>query len=117
MGTKWIFFDVGSTLVDETKAYDHRIREMIEDTDITFSDFDSKRIELSKLGFDGNSKAIEYFGLKKTPWHCEDEMPFDDAAETLEVLKEQGYNLGVIANQVAGTSERLDASISSMCIF
>ena len=109
MGAKWIFFDVGSTRVDETKAYDHRIREMIKDTDITFSDFDSKRIELSKLGFDGNSKAIEYFGLKKTPWHCEDEMPFDDVAETLEVLKERGYNLGVIANQVAGTSERLDA--------
>ena len=26
---KWIFFDVGSTLVDETEAYDHRAREMI----------------------------------------------------------------------------------------
>ena len=24
---KWIFFDVGSTLVDETEAYDHRVRE------------------------------------------------------------------------------------------
>lgn len=26
---QWIFFDVGSTLVDETAAYDHRVRDMI----------------------------------------------------------------------------------------
>ena len=33
MATKWIFFDVGSTLVDETEAYDRRAKEMIEDTE------------------------------------------------------------------------------------
>ncbi len=109
MVARWIFFDIGSTLVDETEAYDHRAREMIEKTDITFSAFDSKRIELAKQGFDGNSEAIQYFGLKKTPWHSEDEKPFADAWETLETLKERGYRLGVIANQTAGTAQRLDA--------
>ncbi|MEE1218666.1 MAG: HAD family hydrolase [Ruminococcus sp.] len=109
MNIKWIFFDVGSTLVDETEAYDHRVRDMIKHTDITFSDFDNKRIELAKLGFDGNSKAIEYFGLKKTPWHSEDEKPFVDASKTLKALKERGYNLGIIANQVEGTAQRLEA--------
>ncbi|MBQ7810537.1 MAG: HAD family hydrolase [Clostridia bacterium] len=107
MNIKWIFFDVGSTLVDETKAYDHRARDMIEGTNITFSDFDGKRIELAKLGFDGNSKAIEYFALKKTPWHSEDETPFADAIEVLEYLKEHGYKLGVIANQNDGLTQRL----------
>ena len=77
MNIKWIFFDVGSTLVDETKAYDHRIWDMIENTDITFSSFDAKRIELAKKGFDGNSEAIKYYGLNKTPWHSEDEIPFE----------------------------------------
>lgn len=24
---KWIFFDVGSTLIDETECYNHRIRD------------------------------------------------------------------------------------------
>ena len=104
----WIFFDVGSTLVDETKAYNHRAREMIENTDITFSVFDDKRIELAKQGFDGNSEAIKYFGLKKTPWHSEDEIPFEDALDTLEILKERGYKLGIIANQPAGTAQRLE---------
>ncbi len=82
---------------------------MIEGQDITFSAFDRKRIELAKEGFDGNSEAIKYFGLKKTPWHSEDEKPFADAAETLETLKARGYHLGIIANQVAGTAQRLDA--------
>lgn len=109
MNIEWIFFDVGSTLVDETEAYDHRAREMIENTDVTFSDFDSKRIELAKLGFDGNSEAIKYFGLKKTPWHSEDEVPFPDVYDTLETLKERGYKLGIIANQVEGTAQRLEA--------
>lgn len=33
---KWIFFDVGTTLVDETEAYDHRIRDTIEGTELRF---------------------------------------------------------------------------------
>lgn len=108
MNVKWIFFDVGSTLVDETEAYNHRAREMIEATDILFSVFDDKRIELAKQGFDGNSEAIKYFGLKKTPWHSEDEIPFEDALDTLVKLKELGYKLGIIANQSAGTAQRLE---------
>lgn len=109
MDVKWIFFDVGSTLVDETKAYDHRAREMIRDTDISFAVFDSKRIELAKQGFDGNAEAIHYFGLKKTPWPSEEEKPFADAKETLETLKQRGYCLAILANQVAGTAQRLEA--------
>lgn len=109
METKWLFFDIGSTLVDETKAYDHRALDMIENTDITFWEFDQKKIELSKQGFDGNSEAIRYFGLTKTPWHTEDEELFDDVFEVLDVLKAKNYKLGIIANQVPGAKERLQA--------
>lgn len=31
---KWVFFDVGTTLVDETGAYNHRIRDVIKGTAI-----------------------------------------------------------------------------------
>ena len=82
---------------------------MIEGTDITFSTFDNKRVELARQGFDGNSEAIKYFGLMKTPWHFEDETLFDDLLETLDILKRRGYNLGIIANQAMGTAKRLDA--------
>ena len=105
---KWIFFDVGSTLVDETNAYDHRVRDMIAGTGIAFEEFDNMRIVLARQGFDGNSAAIEYFGLKKTPWHSEDELPFSDTRSTLETLCRKGYKLGIIANQNPGLEKRLE---------
>ena len=109
MNIKWIFFDVGSTLVDETEAYNHRAREMISGTGITFKEFDDIRIALAKLGLDGNSAAIKYFGLTKTPWHSEDELPYSDIQSTLAALIDKGYKLGIIANQKLGTKERLDS--------
>ena len=109
MNIKWIFFDVGSTLVDETEAYDHRAREMISGAGITFKEFDDIRIALAKQGLDGNSAAIKYFGLTKTPWHSEDELPYSDTQSTLAALVDKGYKLGIIANQKLGTKERLDS--------
>ena len=104
---RWVFFDIGSTLVDETAAYDHRIREMIVGTDVTFETFDSTRITFARQGLDGNAAAIRYFGLRKTPWHSEDEEPFNDAEETLARLRRKGYRLGIIANQPPGAAGRL----------
>ena len=105
---KWIFFDIGSTLVDETEAYDHRVRDMIVGTRVTFKDFDETRIALAKQGLDGNSAAIKYFDLTKTPWHSEDEVPYPEANNTLAALCKRGYMLGIIANQKPGTADRLE---------
>jgi HAD superfamily hydrolase (TIGR01549 family) len=104
----WIFFDIGSTLVDETEAYDHRARDVIAGTNISFQEFDRVRIALAKQGLDGNSAAIKHFGLMKTPWHSEDEVPYSDAHSTLAALRQKGYKLGIIANQKLGTAERLE---------
>lgn len=105
---RWVFFDIGSTLVDEEEAYNHRIRDMIRGTSVTYEEFSEKRIQYAKEGYNGDQKAIEYFGLKKTPWHSEDEVPFDDCAETLQALCDRGYQLGIIANQKPGAKDRLD---------
>ena len=107
MKYRWMFFDVGSTLVDEREAYDHRVHEMIAGTELTFEQFDEKRIEFAKQGLDGNSSAIRFFALQKTPWHSEDELPYKDAEQTLRYLKAAGFHLGIIANQSPGTDERL----------
>ena len=106
---QWVFFDIGSTLVDEEEAYRHRIRDMIRGTAVTFEQFWDKRIQFAKAGCNGDQKAIEYFGLTKTPWPSEDEVPFDDCEETLRTLCDKGYQLGIIANQEPGAGERLDA--------
>ena len=106
---RWIFFDIGSTLVDEEAACRHRIRDMIEGSSITFDQFWEKCLQYAKAGCNGDQKAIEFFGLTKTPWHSEDEVPFDDCAETLRALCDKGYQLGIIANQKPGAKDRLDA--------
>ena len=43
MRSEWLFFDFGTTLIDETKAFEHRIKEAITGTDITFEQFNEKR--------------------------------------------------------------------------
>ena len=107
MKSNWLFFDIGSTLVDETKAYNHRIREMIQNTAVSFEEFDRMRIHFAKQGLNGDLEAIKHFGLTKTPWHSEDEIPYSDAAATLKELKRRRYHIGIIANQSPGAANRL----------
>lgn len=103
----WIFFDIGSTLVDETRAYDVYAYRLIENSSINFSSFDKKRREEQIKGYDGNSKAREYFNLERKEWPSEEEIVFPDAIEILFYLKNKGHKLGIIANQPKGTEERL----------
>ncbi len=103
----WLFFDIGSTLVDEQIAYDHRIMDMITETNLTFAQVHAKRAELTQQGVDGNSAVITHYGLKKTPWHSEDEVLYADAKSVLKQLTSLGYHLGIIANQAPGVAKRL----------
>ncbi len=108
MISKWLFFDVGSTLVDETECYNQRIKDAISGTDISFDEFQEKRIEFAMQNLKGDIEALKYFGLTKTHWHKELEVPYRDAEIVLSALKERGYNIGIIANQSVGTAERLE---------
>ena len=104
---QWVFFDLGSTLIDETAADARRIREMIAGTDVTEQAYREKRLEMIRNGRNGDLSAMEFFALTKTPWHSEDEVPFPDAVSTLAELKRRAYRIGVIANQNVGTEQRL----------
>ena len=105
---EWLFFDVGSTLIDETECYNHRIRDAIEGTDITFEQFNEKRVFFAKQNLKGDIEALKFFGLTKTPWHFEDEKPYEETEYILKTLCERGYSIGVIANQALGTEKRLE---------
>lgn len=107
MTGKFLFFDLGTTLIDETKAYEHRIYDSIAGTDVTFEAFNRKRTEFAKQNLRGDIEAINFFGLKRTPWHHEDEVLYPDAFPLLEYLSDKGYRMGVIANQSLGTEERM----------
>ena len=106
---RWIFFDLGSTLIDETEADARRIEEMTAGTAVAPEAYREKRLEFLRQGLAGDPAAIAFFGLTKTPWHSDLERPYPDAAPTLAELKRRGWRLGVIANQNPGTEERLAA--------
>ncbi len=98
---------MGSTLIDETLAMEHRIREVIEGTDITYEEFIEKKTFFAKQNKPADLETIKFYGLTKTPWHKEDEKLFPD---TMECLKElyRHYKIGIIANQSLGSKERLE---------
>ena len=105
---RWLFFDIGSTLVDESKAYDAHRDMMLFESGITREEFNEKRMEFYRKGKDGNSGAKEYFSLPDKSWPSEEEKVYPDAYETLLYLKERGFSLGIIANQPKGTLHRLE---------
>ena len=104
---KWIFWDIGSTLVNEQAAYDHRAREMLKDTGITFEEFDKLRLNLAWAGLEGNSAAISRLKLQKTPWPQDKELLYPAANSVLAELSERGFRMGIIANQTSGLEARL----------
>ena len=106
-GIEWIFFDMGSTLIDETLAMAHRIREVIEGTEITFEPLTQKKSFYAKQNKPADLETIKFYGLTKTPWHKEDERLFPDTIECLQELHEY-YKIGIIANQSLGSKERLE---------
>ena len=104
---KWVFFDIGSTLVDESVAYRNRIERTIANTDISYDEFYQRMVEISKHNQNAYNKVLEEFGLKKAPWNSDDEIVYPEAENCLSVLSKH-YKIGIIANQELGSEQRLD---------
>lgn len=106
-GIEWIFFDIGSTLVDESKAYEHRFSDSSEKSNVTFEALYQTAVEFYKQGKKGDKEAFKLYNLTPTNWHTEDEFLYPDTIEILKKLSTK-YKLGVIANQVMGIEKRLE---------
>ena len=104
---KWFFFDIGSTLVDESVAYRNRIERTIANTDISYDEFYQRMVEISKHNQDAYNRALEEYSLKKAPWNSDDEFAYPEAEDCLSELSKR-YKIGIIANQNLGSKERLD---------
>lgn len=101
---EWLFFDVGSTLVDESRANEHRILDAIEGTGISYEQAYAQAVRLAKQNI---AHPLKCLGLPITPWHSEDEVVYPKAAECLARLHEK-YRIGIIANQNLGTPARME---------
>ncbi|UCH33227.1 MAG: HAD family hydrolase [Armatimonadota bacterium] len=131
---RWLFFDVGETLVSETKAWQERIRQMVrafaerglavsastieqafEEASAEFAPRLIARV-VERFAARADDRA---FVLKRAPYRGELEEPQPEAYKVLATLAGT-YRIGVIANQSAGTEARLAqhglASFISICL-
>ena len=104
---EWIFLDVGSTIVDEHVAYEHRMREIADAANTTYCNVYETAIDFYKQNKKGDLETAKLLGVKLTKWHKEDEILYSDAPKCLEILSSR-YKIGIIANQSLGTKERLE---------
>ncbi len=104
---KWLFFDVGSTLVDECIAYEHRFKEIASLVDLPYEQIYSDAMALYRQNKKGDLEIARQLNVKLPEWHKEDEILYEDTTKCLEVLSKK-YKIGIIANQSLGTKERLE---------
>lgn len=104
---KWVFFDIGSTLVSETKSEEYRINEAIKNTNIKKEDFIKEYISLAKQNKDAFNLLIEKYHLKKVEWPAFLDEKIEGVEEILKQFKKY-FRLGIIANQPKGTFDRLE---------
>lgn len=105
-GIRWVFLDIGSTLVDESLAVQKRVARTVAGTGVSFDAFYGRMAEICRTDPKGYALAAAEFGLEPVPWDSRDERPYPEAAECLRRLRAR-YRIGVIANQVPGCEGRL----------
>ena len=102
-----LFFDIGSTLVDETACVEKRLIEALKQPGApTREVFEQKLAEFILKSGEPVKAAAAYFGLSVPPWDSSLEKVFPEAYGVLEALAKK-YALGVIANQSLGGEKRL----------
>lgn len=103
---KWLFFDIGSTLADESKVYEDIFRKIAEAACVSEEYVNQKAIEFYKQNKRGDKEVAAYFNVPFPEWSPQLEVLYEDTKGCLEKLREK-YRIGVIANQNPGTNERL----------
>ena len=133
-GIKWVFIDIGYTLINQDDAVENRILQMqgvLEDSGISVSCEEIRAIlreAATEQARSPISRAIakltdseELRGRLKAEvtWRKDLEKPYPEARQVLSALSER-YRLGIIANQPLGTVARLEkwgfSKFISLCL-
>lgn len=104
---KWIFFDLGSTLIDETDCIEFRVAETLKQAGAPSKEEFYRQMEyFASVNMLPYKDTVKKFGLENVRWLKELEKLYPESQEVLQSLHGR-YKLGIIANQSAGTEERL----------
>ncbi len=106
-GVKWLFFDIGSTLVDETKVYDDIFQKIAVAGGVSVEEVKTRAIGFYKQNKRGHREVIRLLGVDYPEWSPLYEELYPDTMECLRILKKK-YKLGIIANQIPGAEKRLE---------
>lgn len=109
---KWIFFDMGSTLLNEEKSFAVRIERCIRaeqelGREVTFDQIWNEMCKAAKEFRTQFYGALSVLGIhSKIPYPAEFDAPYEEAVSVLSVLHKK-YKIGIIANQPVGAEKRL----------
>ena len=131
---KWVFIDIGYTLVDEDDAVENRILQIqgvLEDAGIPVTCEEIRAIlqeaateqalsPISRaIGMLTDSQQLRGRLKAEVTWRKDLEKPYPEARQVLSALSER-YRLGIIANQPLGTEARLEmwgfSKFISLCL-
>lgn len=105
--TKRLFFDLGSTLIDESECIEYRTQALLKQSNSPSREVLERRMKdyasQNRLPYKDTAKE---FGLKTIKWPLHLEKIYKGVPEVLEKLQKK-YKLGIIANQNFGTEKRL----------
>lgn len=105
---EWVFFDVGSTLVDESKAYEERLKSVAQMANVSYEYVYQTALAFYKENKKGDLEIIKLLNVKRPEWRHDYEILYSETEACLRKLSEK-YDIGVIANQSLGTEKRLKA--------
>ena len=104
---QWLFFDLGSTLIDESECAEYRIQELLRQPNAPNREaLEQRMLELVAQNRLPYKDAAKEFGLETIKWPKHLEKIYEGVPELLEKLVDK-YHLGIIANQSMGTEQRL----------
>ena len=103
---KWLFFDLGSTLIDETECINDRIEQIYSFTMISKDNIRNRMYELSNKSSIPLKIIAKENGVDNLVWDSSLEKLYPGVSNILKKLS-QKYKIGIIANQPFGTADRL----------
>lgn len=107
LDVKWIFFDLGATLVDESDVYASRCNFAARQLSIKPEDFLKRVYEEAGKSPTPIRTVAKACGVVLPEWDNSLEKLYDATYGVLSGLYGK-YKLGIIANQSLGTQERID---------
>jgi len=114
MDIRWIFFDVGYTLINEDEVWERRFREQAQMEEARSLNLTPEiirhEVEVSTIERKPQYRTfLNKYGFSfSAPYRHELEKPYPDALTVIRKLS-QHYRLGIIANQSDGLAKRLEA--------